>query len=141
MKTTNLHGRSTTVVGQRGWRETVWVGFIPSAGSTAETQGPFTRTGGDEGLAVWLRDVVPTEEPYELLTTIQHGLLLRVFGYRRRRGIYRQLSYAQALKIVGCQCVEAMVRQRRLHFAGGVARQSEGRLPKRMVFGSLVGKG
>ena len=44
--------------------------------------------------------------------------------------LYRQLSYAQALKNVGCQCVEAIVRQPRLHFAGGVARQSEDRLPK-----------
>ena len=64
-------------------------------------------------------------------------------GYRRRRGTYRQLSYAQALKIVGCQCVEAMVRPDNADctLRGGVARQSEDRLPKRMMFGSLVGKG
>lgn len=61
----------------------------------------------------------PRQDHYALLTTIHYRLLLRVIGYHRRRGTYRQLSYAQALKIVGCQCVEAMVRQQRLHFAGG----------------------
>ena len=74
----------------------------------------------------------PRKGHYELLTTIHRRLLVRIIGYRRRRGAYRQLSYVQALKIVGCQCVEAMVRQRRPHFAGGVARQLDDRLPKRM---------
>ena len=58
------------------------------------------------GCVVWS----PRKDPYELLATIHRRLLLRVIGYRRRRGTYRQLSYAQALKIDGCQCVEAMVR-------------------------------
>ena len=82
----------------------------------------------------------PRIDRCDLLTTIHYRLLLLVIGYRHQRGTYRQLSYAQALKIVGCQFVEAMVRQCRLHFAGGVARQSEDRLPKRRMFGSLVGK-
>ena len=65
--------------------------------------------------------------------------LLRVIGYRRERGTYRQLSYAQALKKTGCQSVEATIRQRRLLFAGAIARQPDGRLPKRLVDGKLVG--
>ena len=35
--------------------------------------------------------------------------------------------------------MEAIVRQRRLLFAGAVARQPDGRLPKRLVFGELAG--
>eukprot|EP00903_Cladosiphon_okamuranus_P014000 g13019.t1 len=76
---------------------------------------------------------------YRLLQTTHHRLLVRVIGYRRKQGNYQQLSYAQALKRVDCQSVEATVRQRRLLFAGGVARQPDGRLPKRLMFGELVG--
>ncbi|CAB1113911.1 unnamed protein product [Ectocarpus sp. CCAP 1310/34] len=81
----------------------------------------------------------PRRDHYRLLQTTHHRLLLRVIGYRRKGGTYRQLSYAQALKRVGCQSVEATVRQRRLLFAGAVARQPDGRLPKRLMFGELVG--
>ncbi|CAB1108182.1 unnamed protein product [Ectocarpus sp. CCAP 1310/34] len=57
----------------------------------------------------------------------------------REAGRQQFLSYAHALKRVGCQSVEATVRQRRLLFAGAVARQPDGRLPKRLMFGELVG--
>lgn len=40
------------------------------------------------------------------LPTIHHRLLLRVIGYRRKRGNHRHLSFAQALKRIGCQSVE-----------------------------------
>ena len=76
---------------------------------------------------------------YWLLRRTHHRLLLRVMGYRRERGTYRQLSYAQALKKTGCQSVEATIRQRRLLFAGAMARQPAGRLPKRLMDGKLVG--
>ena len=72
-------------------------------------------------------------EHYTLLTTRHHGLLLRVIAYRRERGTHQQLSYAQGLKTVRCQSVEAFVRQRPPHFAGGVVGQSEERLPKEMM--------
>ena len=39
----------------------------------------------------------------------------------------------------GCQSVEATIRQRRLLFAGAMARQPAGRLPKRLMDGKLVG--
>ena len=78
-------------------------------------------------------------EHYRLLRRTHHRLLLRVIGYRRERGTYRQLSYAQALKKTGCQSVEATIRQRRLLFAGAMARQPAGRLPKRLMDGKLVG--
>ena len=81
----------------------------------------------------------PRRDHYRLLRRIHHRLLLRVIGYRRERGTYRQLSYAQALKKTGCQSVEATIRQRRLLFAGAMARQPAGRLPKRLMDGKLVG--
>ena len=81
----------------------------------------------------------PRRDHYRLLQTTHHRQLLRVIGYQRKRGTHRQLSYAQALKRVGCQSVEATVRQRRLLFAEAVARQPDGRLPKRRMFGELAG--
>ena len=81
----------------------------------------------------------PHRDHYRLLRRTHHRLLLRVIGYRRERGTYRQLSYAQALKKTGCQSVEVTIRQRRLLCAGAMARQSAGRLPKRLMDGKLVG--
>ena len=54
---------------------------------------------------------------------------------------YRQLSYAQALKKTGCQSVKVTIRQRRLLFAGAMARKPAGRLPKRLMDDKLVGGG
>ena len=82
----------------------------------------------------------PRRDHYRLLRRTHHRLLLRVIGYRRERGTYRQLLYAQALKKTGCQSVEATIRQRRLLFAGALARQPAGRLPKRLLDGKLVGE-
>ena len=87
------------------------------------------------GCMMW----APRRDHYRLLRRTHHRLLLRVIGYRRERGTYRQLSYAQALKKTGCQSVEATIRQRRLLFAGAMARQPAGRLPKRLMDGKLVG--
>ena len=81
----------------------------------------------------------PRRDHYRLLRRTHHRLLLRVIGYRRERGTYRQLAYAQALKKSRCQSVEATIRQRRLLFAGAMARQPAGRLPKRLMDGKLVG--
>ena len=81
----------------------------------------------------------PRRDHYRLLRTTHHRLLLRVIGYRRERGIYQQLSYAQVLKKTGCQSVEATIRQRRLLFAGAMARQPAGRLPKRLMDGTPIG--
>ena len=86
-----------------------------------------------------MHDVEPRREHNRLLRRTHHRLLLRFIGYRRERGTYRQLSYAQALKETGCQSVEVSIRQRRLLFAGAMARQPAGRLPKRLIDGKQVG--
>ena len=72
----------------------------------------------------------PRRDHYRLLQTTSHRLLLRVNGYRRKRGAHRQLTYAQARKRVGCRGVEVTVRHRPLLFAGAVARQRDGAIPE-----------
>ena len=94
-------------------------------------------TGGDVYLKknqmyIRMHDVGPRRDHYRLLRRTHHRTLLRAIGYRRERGTYRQLSYAQALKKTGCQSV-------RLLFEGAMARQPAGRLPKRLIDGKLVG--
>ena len=81
----------------------------------------------------------PRHDHYRLLRRTHHRLLLRVIGYRRERGTYRELSYAQTLKKTGCQSVEATIQERRLLVAGAMARQPAGRLPNRLVYGKLLG--
>ena len=81
----------------------------------------------------------PPRDHYRLLRRTHHRLFLRVIGYRREHGTYRQLLYAQALKKTGCQSVEATTRQRRLLFAGAMARQPAGRRLKQLMDGKLVG--
>ena len=77
---------------------------------------------------------VPRNAHYRQLRTTHHKLLLRVIGYHRVHGTYRKMSYAKALKKTGSQSVEATIRQRRLLFAGALARQGDKRLPKRLLF-------
>ena len=123
-----------------GMHQEVLPGALRPAESTVETQGSTVESGGDGGPTIRMHDVPPPPRPlYRLLRRTHHRLLLRVIGYRRERGTYRQLSYAQALKKTGCQSVEATIRQRRLLFAGAMARQPAGRLPKRLMDGKLVG--
>ncbi|CAB1107288.1 unnamed protein product [Ectocarpus sp. CCAP 1310/34] len=81
----------------------------------------------------------PLNGHYQTLRSIHHRLLLRVIGYKRKKDTYRQLSYAQAPKRVECQSVEATIRQRRLLLARALARQPDGRLPKRLMLGELAG--
>ena len=57
----------------------------------------------------------------------------------RHRGDRRYtLSYADALAKTASESIEAIVRKRRILFAGFVARRGEERLPQ-VIFGELVG--
>ena len=51
------------------------------------------------------------------------------------------MSYAKVLKKTGTQSVEATICQRRLLFAGALARQGDKRLPKRLLFAGRLGEG
>ena len=76
----------------------------------------------------------PRNAHYRQLRMTHHKLLLRVIEYHRVHGTYQNMSYAKALKKNGSQSVEATIRQRRLLFAGALARQGDKRLPKRLLF-------
>ena len=49
------------------------------------------------------------------------------------------LSYANALLRTDSESVETMVRRRRILFAGLLARMGEERLPRRVMFGEILG--
>ena len=49
------------------------------------------------------------------------------------------LLYADALAKTASESIEAIVRKRRILFAGFVARMGEERLPQRVCLGSLLG--
>ena len=49
------------------------------------------------------------------------------------------LLYADALAKTASESIEAIVRKRRILFAGFGARMGEERLPQRLMFGKLVG--
>ena len=48
-------------------------------------------------------------------------------------------SYNRALEIIGCESIKTTLRTIILLWAGTLIRMSDGRLPKRMVFGNLEG--
>ena len=66
-------------------------------------------------------------------------MLLRCLGWRKRKRDDHALSYADALAKTASEGTEAIVRKRRILFAGFVARMGEERLPQRVMFGELVG--
>ena len=76
----------------------------------------------------------PRNAHYRQLWTTHHKLLLRVIGYHRVHGTYRNISYSKALKKTRSQSVESTIRQRRPLFAGALTRQGDKRLPKRLLF-------
>ena len=49
------------------------------------------------------------------------------------------MSYAKALKKAQCESVETTIRKRRLLFAGAVQRTRNGRLTRRVMFGTMAG--
>ena len=77
------------------------------------------------------------QEHYRKLRTVHHRVLLRIVGARRRRSDHRVLSYNRALELTGCESIEATLRARRLLWAGALTRMEDGRLPKRVMFGTI----
>ena len=59
-------------------------------------------------------------------------------GRKRKRDDYI-LSYADARAQTESESIEAIVRKRRILFAGLVARMKQERLPQRVMFGEFVG--
>ena len=80
-------------------------------------------------------------EHFAKLQMAHHQVLLRVNGFQRRlRTDHTTPSYAKALQMTRCESIETTIRERRLFFAGAVARQSKERLPSRATFGTMAGE-
>ena len=81
----------------------------------------------------------PNKPGYDRLRRVHHSMLLQCIGRRKRKRDGHTLSYADALAKAASESIEAKVRQRRILFAGFVARMGEEHLPQRVMFGELVG--
>ena len=81
----------------------------------------------------------PNKPDYDRLRRVHHFMLLRCLGWRKRKRDDHTLSYADALAKTASESIEAIVRKRRILFAGFVARMGEERLPLRVMLGELVG--
>ena len=81
----------------------------------------------------------PKKPDYDRLRRVHHSMLLRCLGWWKRKRDDRTLSYADALAKTASESIEAIVRKRRILFAGFVARMGEERPPQRVMFGELVG--
>ena len=76
---------------------------------------------------------------YDRLRRVHHSMLLRCLAWRKRKRDDHTLSYTDALAKTASESLEAIVRKRRILFAGFVARMGEERLPQSWMFGELVG--
>ena len=81
----------------------------------------------------------PSKTDYDRLRKVHHQMLLRYLGWRKRNREDHILSYANALLRTDSESVEATVRRRTILFAGFVARMGEERLPRRVMFGEMLG--
>ena len=66
-------------------------------------------------------------------------MLLRCLGWRKRKREGHIWSYANALLRTDSESVETTVRRRRVLFTGFVARMREERLPRKVMFGEILG--
>ena len=81
----------------------------------------------------------PNKPDYDRLRQLHHSRLLRCPRWRKRKRDDHTLSYADALGKTASRSIEATVRKLRILFAGFVACMGERRLPRRVMFGELVG--
>ena len=70
---------------------------------------------------------------------VDTAVYYRCLGWRKRKRDDHTLSYADARAKTASESIEAMVRKRRVLFAGFVARMGEERLPQKVMFGEFVG--
>ena len=90
------------------------------------------------GCATW---TMRSPDPSSLLTA-HHKLLLRIIGFRcEDRTGYKPLSCREVLERTGSERIETIVRKRQFGFAGGLIRQGDSGLSKRVLFGRLAVQG
>ena len=66
-------------------------------------------------------------------------MLLRCLGWWERKREDHSLSYANALLRTDSESDDTTVRRRRVLFVGFMARTVEERLPRRVMFGEMLG--
>ena len=79
---------------------------------------------------------------FDKLREAHRGMLLRCLNaYTSTRAApdYHMLSYLEVLLRTDCECIEATVMKRVLHYAGRVARVHDDRLPNIVMRGEMVG--
>ena len=76
---------------------------------------------------------------YGALRRVHHSFLTRCIGWRKLNRADHPISCLGRLIKTGSESIEATLRRRRILFAGFVARMEDTRLPKRVMFGELVG--
>ena len=76
---------------------------------------------------------------YDALRRAHHSFLTRCIGWRKHNRTDHPISYLDTLVKTGSESIEAILRKRRILFAGFVARMEDTRLPKCVMFGELVG--
>ena len=81
----------------------------------------------------------PKKPDYDRLRRVHRSMLLRCLGWRKQKCDDHTLSYDDALAKTASESIEAIVRKRRILFAGFVARMGEERLPPGVMFGKFVG--
>ena len=81
----------------------------------------------------------PSKADYDRLRNVHHQMLLRCLGWRKRKREDHILSKANAFLRTDSESVETTLRRRRISF-GFVARMGEERLPRRAMFGEMLGE-
>ena len=79
---------------------------------------------------------------FDKLREARRGMRLRCLNaYTSTRAApdYHRLSYLEVLLRTDCECIEATVMKRILHYAGRVARMHDDRLPNIVMRGEMVG--
>ena len=75
----------------------------------------------------------------DALRRAHHSFLTRCIGWRKHKRTDHPIFYLETLVKTGSGSIEAILRKRRILFAGSVARMEDTRLPERVMFGELVG--
>ena len=76
---------------------------------------------------------------YDTLRQVHQRFLTRCIGRRKHNRADHPVSYLNMLVTTGSESIEAILRRRRILFAGFVARMEDTKLPNCVMFGEMVG--
>ena len=76
---------------------------------------------------------------YDTLRRAHHRFLTRCIGWGKHNRTDHPISYMDTVIKTGNESIKAVLRRRRIVFAGFKARMEHTRLPKCVMFGNMVG--